>query len=81
MNFLELPDYESGLPRHIDKALALIPTLRAGERPHESEVMARVFRAKALHKKLGDISGAIAEYRVCLAAIRLLDYDTMGKSI
>ena len=65
-------DYESGL-EYIDKALTLIPPLRAGEMPHENEVMARVFRAKAL-QKLGDVSGAIAEYRVCLAAIRLLDY-------
>ena len=65
-------EYESGL-EYIDKALTLIPPLRAGEMPHENEVMARAFRAKAL-QKLGDISGAIAEYRVCLAAIRLLDY-------
>lgn len=68
------PDYEAGL-EHIDRALSLIPPLRAGEILHASEVMARVFRAKALHK-LGDISGAIAEYQVCLAVIviRLLDY-------
>ncbi len=65
-------EFEAGL-RHIDRALTLIPPLRVGEMPHECEVMARVFRAKAL-KKLGDIPGAIAEYRICLAAIRLLDH-------
>jgi len=65
-------DFESGL-EHIDRALSLIPPLREGEMPHESEVLARVFRARAL-QNLGDISGALAEYRVCLAAIRLLDY-------
>ena len=41
--------------------------------PHQSEVMARIFRAKAL-KFMGDIPGAVAEYRICLAAIRLLDH-------
>jgi len=65
-------DFESGL-EHIDRALSLIPPLREGEMPHESEVLARVFRARAV-QNLGDISGALAEYRVCLAAIRLLDY-------
>ena len=68
----KVSDFETGL-KYIDKALSFIPPLRAGEMPHENEVMARVFRAKAL-QKLGDVSGAIAEYRVCLAAIRLLDY-------
>ena len=65
-------DFESGLD-YIDRALSLIPPLRGGEIPHENEVMARIFRAMAL-QNLGDISGALAEYRVCLAAIRLLDY-------
>ena len=65
-------DFESGLD-YIDRALSLIPPLREGEIPHENEVMARIFRARAL-QNLGDISGALAEYRVCLAAIRLLDY-------
>uniref|UniRef100_A0A7S2KH06 Uncharacterized protein n=1 Tax=Skeletonema marinoi TaxID=267567 RepID=A0A7S2KH06_9STRA len=66
-------DFESGL-EHISRALSLIPPLREGEMPHhESEVLARVFRARAV-QNLGDISGALAEYRVCLAAIRLLDY-------
>ena len=73
-NFLKdtVRKFKSGL-EHIDRALAIIPPLRLGEMPHECEVMARVFRANAL-KKLGDIPGAIAEYRICLAAIRLLDH-------
>ncbi len=65
-------DFKSGL-EYIDRALTLIPPLRVGEMPHECEVLARVFRAKAL-EKMGDIHGAIAEYRICLAAIRLLDH-------
>ena len=65
-------DFESGL-EHIDRALSLIPPLREGEMPHENEALARVFRARAM-QNLGDISGALAEYRVCFAAIRLLDY-------
>ena len=65
-------DFESGLD-YIDRALSLIPPLREGDIPHENEIMARIFRARAL-QNLGDISGALAEYRVCLAAIRLLDY-------
>ena len=65
-------DFKSGL-EYIDRALTLIPPLREGEMPHQCEVLARVFRAKAL-EEMGGVSSAIAEYRICLAAIRLLDH-------
>jgi hypothetical protein len=65
-------DAQSGL-EYIDEALSLLPPLRKGEMPHRNEVLARIWRPIAL-EKLGDLSGALSERRICLAAVRLLDY-------
>lgn len=65
-------DEKYGL-EYIDEALSLLPPLRKGEMPHKNEILARIWRPIAL-KELGDLSGALSELRICLAAVRLLDH-------
>lgn len=59
---------------HVNEALSLLPTLQRGEIPHYDEVLVRTVRACATFCR-GDIKAALVEYRVCLAAIRLLHSD------
>lgn len=58
---------------YANKALSLLPKLQHGEIPHYDEMKARVLRALAIYL-MKDYEAALTEYRVCLAAIRLLDH-------
>lgn len=60
--------------RHVNEALSLLPTLQRGEIPHYDEVLVRTIRAFATYCTR-DFEAALVEYRVCLAAIRLLHSD------
>lgn len=60
--------------QHIDVALSLLPPLKKGEMPDSNKVLARVYRAIAF-EKLGDTDHALLEFRIRLAAIRLLDHS------
>ena len=51
-----------------------MPTLQRGEIPHYDEVLVRTIRAFATYCTQ-DFEAALVEYRVCLAAIRLLHHD------
>ena len=59
--------------QHANEALSLLPKLQEGETPHKCEMFARTLRASA-HYCMKDYEVALVEYRVVLAAIRLLDH-------
>jgi len=59
---------------HANEALSLLPTLQRGEVPHYDEVIVRTSRALATYC-MKDFEAALVEYRVCIAAIRLLHHE------
>lgn len=59
--------------RYANEALSLLPTLQRGEIPHYDELCARVLRALTM-SIMSDYEAALVEYKVCLAAIRLLHH-------
>eukprot|EP00984_Skeletonema_dohrnii_P026605 scaffold15955_cov78-Skeletonema_dohrnii-CCMP3373.AAC.2 len=59
---------------HVNEALSLLPTLQRGEVPHYDEVLVRTIRALATYC-MKDFEAALMEYRVCIAAIRLLHHE------
>lgn len=60
--------------RYANEALSLLPQLQEGELPHHDELRVRTMRALS-YLCMKDYKAALLEYRVCLAAVRLLDHS------
>ena len=73
MYYYEEEDYDESL-KCCNEALSLVPPLKKNEIPYYNEIMARYQRVLALSES----DPAQNKYLLCLACIRLLDYNEMN---